>query len=95
MKRRLPTTIESGFVLATINFPPAEAEQNRHQPNAAQPGRSAAASQAAAIAARAQPSRRRLGLTATPPSSTANAPKPTAKRSDLCRNRRHQSLAVV
>ena len=95
MKRRLPTIIESGFVLVAINIAPQAAETNRHHPSAAQPGRPAAASHAAAMAASAHPSRWRRGVTAAPPRSTANAAKATARRSALPLKRRHHSRAVV
>jgi hypothetical protein len=80
MKRRLPITIESEFVLVDISFPPQIAEQDRHHPTAAQPGRPAAASHAAVIAANAQPSRCGTGRTVAPPNSTATAANATAKR---------------
>lgn len=95
MKRRLPTMIESGFVLVAINLPPLTAEKNRHDPNTAQPGSPAPACQAAAIAANVHPSKYRTGLTANPPNSTANAANADPKRSARSRNRRHQPLAVV
>jgi len=95
MKRRLPTIIESGFVLVAINLPPLTAEKNRHDPNTAQPGSPAPACQAAAIAASVHPSRCRTVLTAIPPSSTVNAANADPRRSARSRNRRHHPLAVV
>lgn len=95
MKRRLPTTIQSGFVLAAINIAPVAADTNRHDPSAAHPGRPAAASQAATMAANAQPSTRRLGVTTGPPNSTVNAENVTPSRSAPLLNRRHHPLAVV
>ena len=80
MKRRLPITIESEFVLVDINLPPHTEATNRHGPNPAHPGRSAAASHAAVIAANAQPSRCGTGRTVAPPNSTATAANATAKR---------------
>ena len=95
MKRRLPITIESGFVLVDISLPPLTEPTNRHGPNGAQPGRAAAACQAAVIAANAHPSRCGTGRRVTPPKSTAAAANATAKRSARWRNRRHHPLAVV
>jgi hypothetical protein len=95
MKRRLPITIESEFVLVDINLPPLTEARNRHGPNPAQPGMAAAACQAAVIAANAHPSRRGTGRRVGPPNSTATAANATAKRSARWRNRRHHPLAVV
>lgn len=81
MKRRLPITIESEFVLVDISLPPLSELTNRHGPNTNQPGMAAAACQAAVIAANAHPSRRATGRTARPPNSTATAANATAKRS--------------
>lgn len=95
MKRRLPITIESGFVLVDINLPPHTEATNRHAPNPAQPGRAAPACHAAIIAANAHPSRCGTGRKVAPPNSTATAANATAKRSDRRQNRRHHPRAVV
>jgi hypothetical protein len=95
MKRRLPTTNQSEFVLVPSSAPPLTADKNRHDPTAAQPGNPAAACQAAAIAANAHPSPVVAGMTVVPPNSTANAANAAPRRPQRWRKRRHHPLAVV
>jgi len=53
MKRRLPTTRKSDFVLVAINLPPVTAEMNRQRPHPSHPGKADTARQAARKASRA------------------------------------------
>jgi hypothetical protein len=95
MKRRLPTTNQGESVLVAINLPPHTADTNRQQPSAAQPTSKAAACHASLIAPSAQASGLTEGLTASPPSSTANAANAVANLTVLAANRLHHPRAVV
>ena len=73
MKRRLPTTNQGEIALAAISLPPLTDDANRHRPAASHPGKAAAASNAAPIAASANRPASAAGPIASPPSSTASA----------------------
>ena len=77
MKRRLPTTYQGETVWAAISLPPVTAEANRQAPSRPHPGRPAAASDAAPIAASANRPAAEGGVTAAPSSSTASAANAT------------------
>jgi len=95
MKRRLPTTNQGESVLVAISLPPHTADTNRHTPSAAQPARPAAACHATLIAPSAQASGLAAGLTASPPSSTANAANAVANLAVPAAKRLHHPRAVV
>ena len=95
MKRRLPTTNQGESVLVAIILPPHTVDTNRQTPSAAQPASEAAACHATLIAASAQASGLAGGLTASPPSSTANAANADANLTVPAAKRLHHPRAVV
>ena len=95
MKRRLPTTNQGESVLVAISLPPHTVDTNRHNPSAAQPASEAAACHASLIAPSAHASGVAGGVTASPPSSTANAANAVATLAALAAKRLHHPRAVV
>jgi hypothetical protein len=95
MKRRFPTISQGEIVLAAIRLPPLTAQANRHRPSPAQPGRPAAAPNAAPTAATANRPAPAGGQIASPPSSTASAANATPRPWARTPNRRTHPLAVV
>ena len=82
-------------MLAAISLPPLTDDANRHAPSRRHPGRPAAASNAAPIAASANRPASAGGRIASPPSSTASAANATPSSRPRARNRRTQPRAVV
>ena len=95
MKRRLPTIRKGELVLAAISFPPVTDDANRHQPTASHPGKAAAASNAAPIAASANRPASAGGRIASPPSSTPSAANAIPSSPARPQNRRTHPRAVV
>ncbi len=95
MKRRRPTISQGEVVLAASSLPPLTDEANRHAPRPAQPGRPAAAPNAAPTAASANRPGSAAGRIASPPSSTASAANATPVCAARHRKRRSHPRAVV
>ena len=95
MKRRLPTTNQGEIALAAISLPPLTDDANRHRPAASHPGKAAAASNAAPIAASANRPASAAGPIASPPSSTASAANAIPSSPARPPNRRTHPRAVV
>ena len=95
MKRRLPTTRKGEPVLAAISLPPLTDAANRHAPSCSHPGKPAAASNAAPIAASAKRPAWPAGAITGPPSSAASAANATPSSGARAANRRTHPRAVV
>lgn len=95
MKRRLPTTIESGPLLAASSPPPVTSAAKDHSPGNAGPARERTAANADAIAANARPASSTGNTGAKPDTSTTTAANPAANNPARREKRRTQSRAVV
>lgn len=95
MKRRLPTTNQSGSLLATNSLPPVTSAANGHSAGNIGPAREQTAANADAIAPSARPTGSTLNAGAKPDSSTTTAEKAAANIAARRAKRRTQPRAVV